>query len=262
MPGVSAAGELVEGGADVALERRRRQALDERAREIQRRHLREREPGVVEAAEGALLERPVLLAVVNFVEEREAGRLEGLEVASDRARRDAGPLGEVVNRRPARRLEVPEDRPLPDDFGVTHSCSAETPAYKLGGCRAGSSAFAKASADRRSFSGGWSDPAEATAAGAMPSARSCSRARSTLCRAHAVDPVRRSHQGVGHRRDRCELERPDRRDQHREQAHARRSPGDARCSPSHRRSPDRRAAAPRASHRHGGRAARTARKSR
>ena len=91
-------GELVERAPDVALERRGGEALDERAREIQRAQLREREAGVVEPPERLLLERPVLLAVVDFVEQRKPGRLQRFEVAADRARRDAGALGEVVDR--------------------------------------------------------------------------------------------------------------------------------------------------------------------
>ena len=96
-PGCQRGRQLVEGAADVALKGRAGQALDERAREIERAQLREGEAGVVEPPEGLLLERPVLLAVVRLVEEREAGRLQRLEIAPDRARRDAGARREVVD---------------------------------------------------------------------------------------------------------------------------------------------------------------------
>src|SRR4029078_10842826 len=81
--------------------------------------LRQREPGVVEALEGLGLQRPVLLAVVDLVVERKPGGLQRFEIAPDRPGRDARPLGEVVDGQPARRLEVAQDRPLPDDFGIT-----------------------------------------------------------------------------------------------------------------------------------------------
>jgi hypothetical protein len=113
-------GELVEGAADVTLEGGPGQALDKRAREVQRGHLGQREPGVVEATERALLQRPVLLAVMRFVEQRKPGRLQRLEVAPDGAGRDAGALGQIVDGDPARRFQVAENRPLPDDLGVTH----------------------------------------------------------------------------------------------------------------------------------------------
>src|SRR6185503_7355504 len=93
-------------------------ALQQRPAEVECAQLRDREPGFVETTEGALLQRPVLLAVVHFVEERKAGRLQRLEIAPDGSRGDAGPSGEVVDRDPSRRLEIAEDRPLADDFSV------------------------------------------------------------------------------------------------------------------------------------------------
>ena len=86
--------------------------------------------GVVEAAERALLERPVALAVVEFVEEREAGVLQRLEIAPDRPRRDAGPRARSSIVSAARRLEVAQDRPLADDFSVARqrrsfACASE-----------------------------------------------------------------------------------------------------------------------------------------
>ena len=89
MPGVSAAGQLVERVAHVLLERRRREAFGQRSREVERAQLGEIEARVVETAEGALLELPVALALVHFVEERKARLLERLEIAPDGPGRDA-----------------------------------------------------------------------------------------------------------------------------------------------------------------------------
>ena len=86
-------GKLVERGSHVALERRRGEAFDERPREVDRGQLRQRESGVVQTPERALLERPVLLAVVDFIEEREPGSLQRFQIAPDGPRRDAGTLG-------------------------------------------------------------------------------------------------------------------------------------------------------------------------
>ena len=110
--------KLVERATDVLLKRRGRQALDERAREVQRAQLGQREACLVEPLESAMFERPVFFSVVGFVEQRKACRLQRLEVATDRSRRDAGARRQVVDREPARRFEVAQDRPLPDDFGV------------------------------------------------------------------------------------------------------------------------------------------------
>src|SRR5262249_9142678 len=108
-------GELVERRRDVALEGRGREAFDERPAEVQSAQLCEREAGVVEMLERPGLELPVLLAVMDFVEEREAHRLQRLEIAPDRAGRDLRPLREVVDRQAPRGLELAQDRPLPDD---------------------------------------------------------------------------------------------------------------------------------------------------
>ena len=102
MPGVSARGQLVEGAPQVLMERRGGQRFDQRAAEIERAQLREREAGLVEATERTLLEHPVALAVVKIVVQRKAGCLQRFEVAADRPRRDAGPLRQVVDRQPTR----------------------------------------------------------------------------------------------------------------------------------------------------------------
>ena len=100
------------------MERRAGERLDQRPAEIERAQLRQREAGLVEPAERPLLEHPVALAVVQVVVEREPGGLQRLEIAADGPGRHAGPLRQVVDRQPPRRLEVAQDRPLADDFGV------------------------------------------------------------------------------------------------------------------------------------------------
>ena len=90
--------ELLERAAHVAFEGRAREALDQRSREVERTQLRQREASVVQPAKGLLLERPVLLAVMQLVEQRESRLLQRIEVAPDRPRGDTGLPGEVVDR--------------------------------------------------------------------------------------------------------------------------------------------------------------------
>ena len=113
------AGELVERARDILLKRRRRQTLDERATEIQRAQFGEREAGVVEPLEGALLEHPVALAVDDLVVEWESCGLERFEIAPDGSSRDAGLLREIVDVRATGGFQLAEDAPLADDFGVS-----------------------------------------------------------------------------------------------------------------------------------------------
>src|SRR5262249_38021086 len=77
-------GELVERRRDVLLKGGRREALDERAAEIERAQLRERETGGVQPPERLGFESPVALAVDHFVEQRKPGRLQRFEIAADR----------------------------------------------------------------------------------------------------------------------------------------------------------------------------------
>jgi len=97
-PGRQRVGELVERAANVALERRRGEALHQRSRKVDRRQLGQSEPGVVQPPERALLERPVLLAVVNFIEQRKACGLKRLEIAPNGPGRYTGSFGEIVDR--------------------------------------------------------------------------------------------------------------------------------------------------------------------
>ena len=117
MPGVSAAASL-SNALGRPLKRRGRQALDQRAAEIERAQLREREAGVVEPPERPLLEQSSSACRRAPRRRAETRRLQRLEIAADGARRDAGLS------RPGRRssagatIEIAQDRPLPDDFGV------------------------------------------------------------------------------------------------------------------------------------------------
>jgi hypothetical protein len=110
--------EFVERGRHVALKGGGGQALDEGPAEIEGAQLPKREAGRVEAAEGFLFVVAVPLAVELVVEKRETGRLQRFEITPDRPRGDAGPLCEVIDRRPACALEFAKDRPLADDLGV------------------------------------------------------------------------------------------------------------------------------------------------
>jgi hypothetical protein len=110
--------QLLEGAADVGLERRRGETFDERAAEVQRAQLREREPGFIETAERAMLERPESFAVVHLVIQREPGGLERFEIPANRPRTHPRPRRKLVDRHPARCLEIAQDRPLANDFGV------------------------------------------------------------------------------------------------------------------------------------------------
>src|SRR6185503_13622837 len=63
---------------------------------------------------------PDLAAVRALVEEREAGLLQGLDVAADGALGDSVLVGQVLRGRVAPGLDPLEDPPLANDFGVTH----------------------------------------------------------------------------------------------------------------------------------------------
>jgi hypothetical protein len=91
---------------------------DQGPAEIQRAQFGERESRVVQTAERLGFEPPVALAVDHLVEQRKPRRLQRFEVAPDGPGGDAGAFGEIVNRQPSRGFEIPQDRPLPDDFGV------------------------------------------------------------------------------------------------------------------------------------------------
>ena len=113
--------ELFEGAFHIVAERRARQRLEQRAAEVEGAQLGERETGR-EALEHLAVDAPACPPIVvgPVVVEREPGFFERLQVAPDRARRDAAARGERINRhpRPARMLDFAQDRPLPDDLGI------------------------------------------------------------------------------------------------------------------------------------------------
>ena len=110
--------QLGEGVPQVLAERREREALHERAAEVERRQLRQRERRVVEPLERAGVEPPAFRHLVRHVVDRETGFLEGVEVAANGPRRHPGRLGEPADGDAARGLELTQDGPLADDFGV------------------------------------------------------------------------------------------------------------------------------------------------
>ncbi len=117
-PGGECGGQALEGTGDILLKRGGRQALDKRAAEVEGTQFGKRESCGIEAPERVLLERPVLLPVVRFVEQRKPCRLQRLQIPPDRARRHAGLSRHVVDGEPARGLQLPQDRPLPDHLRV------------------------------------------------------------------------------------------------------------------------------------------------
>ena len=126
MCGVSADAQLLERALDVVAKRRAGQRLEQRAAEIERAQLRDRQAGG-QPLERLAVDPPARPAIVVrlVVEEREAGFLERLQIAADRARRDVAQRRELVDRdaRAARALDLAQDRPLTDDFGVAGHAS-------------------------------------------------------------------------------------------------------------------------------------------
>ena len=114
-------GELLEGAFDVVSERRPRQRFEERAAEMERAQLRQRQAGG-EALERLAVHVPPRPPVVvrSIVVEREAGFLERLQVAADGARGDAAERREIVDGHPgaARAFNLAQDGPLADDLRV------------------------------------------------------------------------------------------------------------------------------------------------
>src|SRR5262249_8724438 len=103
----------------VVAERRAGQRLDERAAEIQRAQLGDRQAGR-QALEGLAVHPPARLAVVgrSIVVEREAGGLQGLEITPDGSSRDLAEAGEPVEgEAPARSPVRAQVRPLRDALG-------------------------------------------------------------------------------------------------------------------------------------------------
>jgi hypothetical protein len=110
--------ELRERRFEIAPERRAGEHVHERAAEIQRAELGQREARVGQRLERPRVDPPVPLPIHQFVEEREACSLQRLQIAANRARCDAFRLGQGVDRRPPRGFDGAQDVPLSDDFGV------------------------------------------------------------------------------------------------------------------------------------------------
>ena len=90
--------ELVERALQIVEHRRAGEALEQRAAEIERAQLGERQPASGQRADGLGVHAPELRAVDRLVEDGEAGRLQRGQVAADRARRDVQVLGQLRNR--------------------------------------------------------------------------------------------------------------------------------------------------------------------
>src|SRR5207253_9980280 len=90
----------------------------------------ERQPGG-EPLERLAIDLPPRPPIVcrPIVEEGKARFLERLQIAADRACRDAAQRGEIVNRdaRAPRPLDFAQDRPLADDFGIARHVSILPP---------------------------------------------------------------------------------------------------------------------------------------
>ena len=113
--------QLFERALDIVTERRAGQRFEQRAAEIQRAQLGDGQAGG-EALEGLAAHLPPRAAVVmrSIVVERKSRFFERLEVAPNRAGRDIAERRQVVDgdARAARPLDLAQDRPLADDFGV------------------------------------------------------------------------------------------------------------------------------------------------
>src|SRR5207244_3215656 len=97
-----------------------RERFEESAAEIQRAQLRERQPRRHRPKRLAV-DRPARAPIVlrSIVEERKAGFLERLQIASNGAGRHAAQRRQFVNRHAdARALDLAQDRPLADDFRI------------------------------------------------------------------------------------------------------------------------------------------------
>ncbi len=116
--------DLVERALQIAEHVRSREALDQRATEIERAELGEREPIPGQRAHPSRIHPPELRAVDDVVVDRKASGLERREVAPDRARGDMELFREFRNRVGPSGGELPEQRPLSYQFGVsTHRAS-------------------------------------------------------------------------------------------------------------------------------------------
>ena len=113
--------QLLERALDVVSEGRAGQRFEERAAEIERAQLRQRQ-SCRQPFERLAVDAPARPPIVvrSIVVDGEARFLEGLEVAADGAGGDATERGEIVDcdAGRARPLDLAQDGPLADDLGV------------------------------------------------------------------------------------------------------------------------------------------------
>ena len=110
--------ELVERALQILEHRRAGEALEERAAEIERAQLGERQSASGDRAAGLRVHAPELRAVDRVVVDGEARRLQGGQVAADRARGDVQVLGQLRDGVRPRRRQLPKERPLADQLAV------------------------------------------------------------------------------------------------------------------------------------------------
>ena len=111
--------ELVKRAPHILHKRSRRKTFDERAAEVQRGQLGQRERGLVQAPKRSRLELPDLRALARLVVEREPRILQRVEVSPDRAGGHAGRRRQVPDRGATGGLNLAQDAPLSDHLGVT-----------------------------------------------------------------------------------------------------------------------------------------------
>ena len=104
-------------------------AVDDRSAEVQGGDVGHRQSFLHGAKRLRVEPPPLRLVFLAFVVDREAGFLERLQVAADRARRDLDGRRELVDRHAhAARLDLTQDLPLSDDFSVAHRRGRPRPA--------------------------------------------------------------------------------------------------------------------------------------
>ena len=131
MCGVSAELSFSKARLQLVAKWRAGQRFEQRPAEIQRAQLGQRQTRR-QPLERLAIQRPPRLAVVSraVVVDRKTGLLERLQIAPYGAGRDLAPGGEIVNRHTGvtGALDLAQDRPLADDFGVPRhrsNCSEE-----------------------------------------------------------------------------------------------------------------------------------------
>ena len=110
--------EFVECARDVVSQRRPREAFDQRAAEVQRGQLRQRQAGAGQHAHRPRIHSPELGAVDDLVVHGKSRHLKRLQIPTNRARADRQVTRELRNRLASRRGDPLQDRPLSNQFAV------------------------------------------------------------------------------------------------------------------------------------------------